>query len=98
MSGQAFTAYNVAASLMPNPLESLSIEQDASRAWTLPAQLYTDAAVYAAEKDNVFSRSWQVVGHHRQVENQGDYFTTVLTRGTLLISAGNGVGLQTLSA
>ena len=94
MSGQAFTAYNVAASLMPNPLESLSIEQDASRAWTLPAQLYTDAAVYAAEKDKVFSRTWQVVGHHSQVENPGDYFTAELAGEPLLIVRGTGGELR----
>jgi choline monooxygenase len=88
MSGQALTAYNVAASNMPNPLESLSIEQDPARAWTLPAPLYTDAAVYAAEKDRIFSRSWQVVGHHRQVENSGDYFTTELAGEPLLIVRG----------
>ncbi|MBZ5679363.1 MAG: aromatic ring-hydroxylating dioxygenase subunit alpha [Acidobacteriia bacterium] len=70
---------------MPNPLESLSIEQDPSRAWTLPAQLYTDAAVYAAENERIFSRTWQVVGHHSQVANPGDYFTTELAGEPLLI-------------
>src|SRR6266852_776729 len=94
MSRQAFTAYNVAASNMPNPLESLSIEQDPSRAWTLPAQLYTDAAVYAAEKDKIFSHTWQVVGHHSQVENPGNYFTTELAGEPLLIVRGAGGELR----
>jgi choline monooxygenase len=79
---------------MPNPLESLSIEQDPSRAWTLPAELYTDVAVYAAEKDKIFSRTWQVVGHHNQVENPGDYFTTELAGEPLLIVRGAGGELR----
>jgi choline monooxygenase len=74
---------------MPNPLESLSIEPDPSRAWTLPASLYTDAVVYAAERNRIFSRTWQVVGHHSQVANAGDYFTTELAAEPLLIVRGN---------
>jgi hypothetical protein len=38
-------------------------DSDIARAWTLPAALYTDADVFAAEKERVFSRTWQVVGH-----------------------------------
>ncbi|MGA8763548.1 MAG: Rieske (2Fe-2S) protein, partial [Candidatus Sulfotelmatobacter sp.] len=70
---------------MPNPLESLHIERDLSRAWTLPAELYFDAAVFAAEKETIFSRTWQVVGHRNQVANAGDYFTTELVGEPLLI-------------
>src|SRR5271170_1683948 len=65
--------------------DGISIDSDVARAWTLPSHLYTDAAVFAAEKEIVFARSWQVVGHRDQVANAGDYFTTELVGEPLLI-------------
>jgi choline monooxygenase len=79
---------------MANPLESLHIEQALSRAWTLPAKLYFDAAVFATEKERIFFRSWQVVGHRDQVEHPGDYFTTELVGEPLLIVRGTGGELR----
>jgi choline monooxygenase len=73
---------------MPNPLESLHVERDPSRAWTLPARLYTDPAVFTVEKEKIFSRTWQVVGHQAQVVNPGDYFTAELSGEPLLIVRG----------
>ncbi|MGA8866597.1 MAG: aromatic ring-hydroxylating dioxygenase subunit alpha [Candidatus Sulfotelmatobacter sp.] len=73
---------------MPNPFESLHIEQALSRAWTLPASLYFDPGVFAAEKKTIFARSWQVVGHRDQVANAGDYFTTEPIGEPLLIVCG----------
>jgi phenylpropionate dioxygenase-like ring-hydroxylating dioxygenase large terminal subunit len=64
------------------------VDADISRAWTLPASLYVDSAVAAQEKEKVFSRTWQVVGHHSQVCNPGDYFTTQLVGEPLLIVRG----------
>jgi phenylpropionate dioxygenase-like ring-hydroxylating dioxygenase large terminal subunit len=34
--------------------------------------------VFAAEREKIFSRAWQVGGHASQVANPGDYFTTHL--------------------
>jgi choline monooxygenase len=73
---------------MPNPLKSPHIEPDISRAWTLPANLYFDADVFAAEKERIFARSWQVVGHRDQVGNAGDYFTTEVAGEPLLVARG----------
>jgi choline monooxygenase len=73
---------------MPNPFESLQIDSDVARAWTLPSNLYTDPAAFAAEKEKIFARSWQVVGHCDQVANAGDYFTTELVGEPLLIVCG----------
>jgi len=73
---------------MPNPFESLQIDCDVARAWTLPSYLYTDPATFAAEKEKIFARSWQVVGHRDQVANAGDYFTTELVGEPLLIVRG----------
>ena len=73
---------------MPNPLESLHVDSDVARAWTLPSNLYTEATAFAVEKGKIFARSWQVVGHRDQVANAGDYFTTELAGEPLLIVRG----------
>ena len=73
---------------MPNPLESLQVDADVARAWTLPSSLYADATTFAIEKEKIFARSWQVVGHHDQVAKPGDYFTTELMGEPLLIVRG----------
>ena len=73
---------------MSNPLESLQIDADVARAWTLPSNLYTDSTIFAVEKEKIFARSWQVVGHHDQVANAGDYFTTELVGEPLLVVRG----------
>ena len=45
---------------------------------TLPARWYTDAAVFAAEKERIFHRAWQYAGHTAQVAKPGDFITTKL--------------------
>jgi choline monooxygenase len=69
--------------------DSPEIDSEVARAWTLPAKLYTDSAVFDDEKEKIFARSWQVVGHKDQVANAGDYFTTELVGEPLLIVRGN---------
>jgi choline monooxygenase len=67
----------------------LHIEAEIGRAWTLPAKFYTDATVFAAEKEKIFARTWQVVGHAGQVERPGDYFTAELLGEPLLFVRGS---------
>jgi len=74
--------------LMANPLDSLCVDGEVSRAWTLPAGVYFDRAVFALEKEKIFSHSWQVVGHCSQVANAGDYFTANLVGEPLLFVRG----------
>jgi choline monooxygenase len=73
---------------MDNFQDLLHIEADIAQAWTLPARLYTDETVFAAEKEKIFSRTWQVVGHASQVAQSGDYFTTELMGEPLLFVRG----------
>ena len=61
------------------------VESNIARAWTLPASVYTDPGVHAAEKEKIFGCTWQVVGHFGQVANPGDYFTTETVGEPLLI-------------
>lgn len=67
----------------------ISIDSDVARAWTLPSHLYTEAAVFAEEKEKIFARSWQVVGHRDQAANGGDYFTVELAGEPLLLVRGS---------
>jgi choline monooxygenase len=64
------------------------IDSEIARAWTLPSSVYTDADVFAQEKEKIFARSWQVVGHASQVVNPGDYFTTGVAGEPLLLVRG----------
>jgi choline monooxygenase len=68
--------------------DGLQIEADIARAWTLPAGLYSDASVFAKEKEKIFARTWQVVGHASQVTNPGNYFTTELLDEPLVFVRG----------
>jgi len=61
------------------------IEPEIENAWTLPASLYTDRTVFAAEKEKIFWRTWQVAGHVSQIANPGDYFTLELVGEPLVI-------------
>ena len=74
--------------------DSLEIDPEVARAWTLPAKVYTDSDVFADEKEKIFARSWQVVGHKDQVANPGDYFTPELVGEPLLIVRGNDGNLR----
>ena len=60
---------------MDTPADTFHVESNIEEAWTLPAHLYTDPKIFTAEKEKIFSRTWQVVGHISQVANPGDYFT-----------------------
>jgi choline monooxygenase len=62
--------------------------QPLAAAWTLPAPLYFDAVNYALEKERIFARTWQVVGHADQLRKPGDFFTTELQGEPLLMVRG----------
>src|SRR5271155_1093394 len=79
---------------MASSKDVLSVDPDIARAWTLPSHLYTELDTFAAEKERIFSRSWQVVGHRDQVANAGDYFTTELVGEPLLIVRDSGGTLR----
>jgi choline monooxygenase len=67
---------------------TLWIDADIARAWSLPAPYYVDPAIAAEEKDRIFGRSWQVIGHGDRVAKPGDYFTAQLVDEPLLIVRG----------
>ena len=42
---------------------------------TPPAEFYIDPLRLRTERERVFARSWQIVGHVGQLANPGYYFT-----------------------
>lgn len=70
------------------------VDADTTTAWTLPASLYTDPEIFAIEKERIFARTWQVVGHASQVAKPGDYFTAELVGEPLLIARANDGSLR----
>src|SRR6266404_1755529 len=75
-------------------LDFQNIDSNIARAWTLPAGLYVDPSAAAEEKQKIFSRTWQVIGHHDQVAKPGDYFTAQLIGEPLLIVRGADLQLR----
>jgi choline monooxygenase len=74
--------------IMETSKDKFQVDAEIARAWTLPSQLYTDPNVFAEEKERIFSRTWQVVGHASQVAKPGDFFTTELVGEPLVFVRG----------
>ncbi len=60
-----------------------------SRARTVPNTWYTDAAVLAAEREQVFARSWQLVGRADQVSVPGSFVTADIAGEPVLVVRGD---------
>ena len=59
--------------------------------FTLPSYLYTDPAVFEIEKERIFYRTWQYVGHKSLFENPGDYVTVrICDQHVFVIRGGDG--------
>ena len=71
-----------------------AVQADIASSWTLPSRLYTDASVTPKEWENVFARTWQIVGRSAQLSQPGDYFTTTLGDEPLLLVRGAGGELR----
>ncbi len=65
-------------------IDTLQITRDPAlgaaleRGYTLPAEWYTRSDIFALEKERIFNRCWQYVGHSEQVAKPGDYITCKL--------------------
>ncbi|MCG3125667.1 MAG: Carnitine monooxygenase oxygenase subunit [Phycisphaerae bacterium] len=59
------------------------VDPDIRRATTPDTALYTDPAVWAAQRGSIFARSWQLVGHADQVRVPGQVQPLTLLEGCL---------------
>jgi choline monooxygenase len=76
-------------------------EFDASRPIELasnpPKSWYTDAGFATREAEQIFARSWQVVGRVEQVRNPGDYITASIAGEPVLVVRGEDGVLRAFS-
>jgi choline monooxygenase len=79
---------------MAASIDSLHIDPDLSRAWSVPAPFYTNPSVLALEQEKIFGKTWQVVGHCHQLAKPGDFFTAELQGEPLLLVRGAGGELR----
>jgi choline monooxygenase len=70
------------------PPDHRVVSESVASSWTLPAHLYVDPAVLEQEREQIFFRTWQLVGRRDQVASPGDYFTCDLLGEPLLIVRG----------
>jgi phenylpropionate dioxygenase-like ring-hydroxylating dioxygenase large terminal subunit len=61
---------------------------DGSR--VIDRQIYVDPAIYAAEKEKIFARTWQWVAHESELPDFGDYITASIADRPIVISRGEG--------
>jgi choline monooxygenase len=59
---------------------------DLSRATTLPAGWYTDPRYLESEREKVFWRTWQPVGHARDVAEAGQYFAAEIVGEPIVVT------------
>lgn len=55
---------------------------------TLPYRFFSDAGVLQAEREKIFQRDWQFVGHTSQVQNPGEFFTCVVGGEPIIVVRG----------
>jgi choline monooxygenase len=65
-----------------------------ARAATPPAGWYSDPRFYALERERLFFRTWQAVGHVFQVERPGGYFTVDLAGEPIVVVRGEDGALR----
>lgn len=56
---------------------------------TLPSHYYTEPAIYEEEKQRIFYRHWQCIGHVCMARKSGDYFTHKVADQELVIVRGD---------
>src|SRR4051812_15626708 len=62
---------------------SFEIDADITVARTLPGRVYADAAVFHAQRDRIFARTWQYAAHDDVVKVAGQVYPFTLMRGAL---------------
>lgn len=64
----------------------VSVSKNLSEAHTLPGWIYTNPEVLEVEKRELFSKTWQYVGHISQLQRPGDYITAEVADKPIVIT------------
>jgi choline monooxygenase len=78
-------------------LSDYAFEPDLSRASTLPARWYTDPAILSVERDRIFGRTWQAVGHAEWIAQPGSWFACEIAGEPVLVTRTTDGGLRAMS-
>ena len=66
-------------------------ESDQAAGWSLPAAYFYDAAVFQAERQRIFLRSWHLVAHVNELRAPGDFVTyNILDQSVIVTKARDG--------
>src|SRR5262249_38774819 len=65
---------------------------DAALVQTIPASYYRDPEIFQEEREKVFFKTWQLVGHVSELPKPGDYrVKTILDQEVVIIRGSDGV-------
>ena len=53
---------------------------------TVSPRVFNDQDVYEAELEKIFTRTWNMIGHERQLPNANDYLTTFIGADPVLLT------------
>src|SRR5580658_2414877 len=59
---------------------------DLARATTIPSRWYLDPAMLEAERERIFGRTWQPVGHAQTVAEPGTYFACEIAGEPVIVA------------
>jgi phenylpropionate dioxygenase-like ring-hydroxylating dioxygenase large terminal subunit len=82
-------------SLEPAELEATRAKLE--QASSLPTRAYTDAAVFALERERIFAREWLAVARLEQVEAAGDYLAKTIAGEPIVVVRGQDGRVRALS-
>lgn len=67
---------------------------DPKQSFTLPSRYYTDAGIFADEKQSIFYKTWHYAGHVSQVAEVGQFFTTRIHDQNIFVARARGGELR----
>lgn len=70
---------------MTEPLSPVPFQTDASVRDSLPSWIYRDPAVFSAEQERIFARTWQYVGHVETLRQSGAYMVREVAGESLIV-------------
>lgn len=79
---------------MQRPAAIRELTEDAARSAALPGYLYSDPAVFEAEKTRLFHKVWQCVGHASELPNAGDYLVAGIIDQEIFVLRGQDGALR----
>jgi len=66
--------------------------RDPAKSYTMPARYYWAPEIFEREKDAIFARAWNFVGHVERVREPGDYMTArIVDQGVFVIRGKDGI-------